>query len=272
MADLDAASLQDVRDFFKTYYAPNNAAIAVVGDFNEAATKKKIEKYFGDIPKQKSPPPVDMTEQPLGGEKRREITDPLARLTRYEAAYKTVTGDDPDVPALTVLGSILSRGRTGRLYSAIVEKRLATNISAGGFPSRGPGAFSFSATLPPGGDVAALEKAIEAEIARVQADGVTDEEITKARIQARAGAVIGGGRGRGGGGGGGILTALGRANQLSQNAVYWNDPGRMNTNLARLEAVTAADVKRVAVKYLTKDNRVVVICRPEEEPDDMGGF
>src|SRR5438105_12426032 len=103
MADLNAATLEDVRQFFKTYYAPNNACIAVVGDFNEANAKRLIEKHFGAIPRQPAPPPVVVNEQPLAAEKRKVLADPLARLTRYEAAYKTVPGDHPDASALQVL-------------------------------------------------------------------------------------------------------------------------------------------------------------------------
>ena len=272
--DLDAATLEDVRAFHEAYYAPNNAAIAVVGDFDEGAAKKKIEHYFGDIPRHATPPPPDLTEKPLAGEQRKTITDPLARAIRYEAAYKTVDGSDPDSYALQVLGSILSRGRTSRLYKAIIEKGLATNAVAGGFAERGPALFSCSATVPADGDVNAVEKAFDAEIAGIQADGVTDEEIKRARTQALAAAIVGGGgRGRGGGGGpgGGLMTVLGRANALTQNAIFFNDPGRINTNLTRLEAVTAADVQRVARKYLVKENRVVVIALPEPD-SSFGGF
>ncbi len=270
MADLNAATLDDVRSFFKTYYAPNNACISVVGDFKESDAKKLIEKYFGSIPRQSQPPEPDLTEQPLNGEKRKALSDKLARLTRYEAAYKTVPGNHADAAALQVLGTILSSGRTGRLYSAIVEKRLALNASAIGFSSRGPGLFSFSATLPPGGNVDALEKALDAEVSNVLAEGVTGAEIKRAKAQARARTLVGGG-GPGGGGGGGLQTALGRAIMLSQNAVFFDDPGRMNTQLQRLEAVTAADVKRVANKYLTKQNRVVVIANPEIDLDNLPG-
>jgi zinc protease len=267
MQDLNAATLNDVKAFFQTYYAPNNAALAVVGDFDEAKAKKLVEKYFGGIARQPDPPPVDTNEPPPSGEKRKEITDPLARLTRYEAAYKTVSGDDPDSYALTILGSILSRGRTGRITMAITEKRLATNANAGGQMGRGPGLFSFSATIPPGADYGPVEKAFEDIIADIQKNGITADEIRKAKTQARATTLIGfgGGGRRGGGGRGGIQTALGRANQLTQNAVFFNDPGRMNTQLAKLEAVTAEDVKRVAIKYLNKNNRVVIICDPEDE-------
>jgi predicted Zn-dependent peptidase len=272
MEDLNAATLDDVRSFFKTYYAPNNACMAVVGDFTEATAKRLIVKYFGTIPQQPTPPTVDVTEQPIGGEKRKEITDNLARLTRLEIAYKTVPGDNPDSFALQMLGSILSSGRTGRLHDALVEKRLALNANAGGFAGRGPSLFSFSAMLPPSSSPDAVQKVWDTEIARIQADGVTEAELKKARAQARARLLVGGGPGGGGGGRfGGLSTALGRANALTQNAIFFNDPGRINTQLPRLEAVTAEDIKRVANQYLIKDNRVIVVDAPPADPDAVLG-
>jgi zinc protease len=273
MDDLNAANLDDLKGFFKTYYAPNNAVLAVVGDFTEGDAKAKIAKYFGPIPQQPTPPPVDTAETMGTGEQRKNLTDPLARQTRYEAAYTTVAGEDPDFYPLQILGTILSSGRTSPIYQDIVEKRLAIQANAGTFPSRGPALFSCSATLLPGADIAPLEKAFDAEISRVQTSGVTPEELAKARIQVRASQLVGGRGGRGGGGGGGpaILTALGKANSLSQDTVFFNDPGRINTNIDKLEAVTAADVQRVAKKYLVKENRVVVIDQPAAGQDDFGG-
>jgi predicted Zn-dependent peptidase len=269
MADLNAATLDDVRSFFKTYYAPNNACVAVVGDFSEADAKRKIERYFGSISRQPDPPPVDVAEQPIEGEKRKVLSDPLARLPRWEAAYKTVPGNDPDFESLSMLGTILSSGRTSRLYNAIVDKRIALSAQAGVFSSRGPALFSFSATLPPGGDVKPLEAAIDAEIARIQTQGVTDEEVRRAKTQARARMIVGFGGGRGGGGGG-LQSVLGRAQALAQNAVFWNDPGRANTQLQRIEKLTADDVKRVANKYLDRGHRVVVIVYPAIDQNEPG--
>ena len=263
MDDLNAATLDDVKAFFKTYYAPNNAALAVVGDFDEAAAKKKIEKVFGGIPRQPSPPVPDLTEAPIVGEKRKELTDKLARLTRYSANYKTVAGDAPDAEALTLLGSILSGGRTSRLHTAIVETKIALNASAGGIGGRGPGLFSFDATVPPNGSVDAIEKAFDAQIALLQTDGVTEAELQKAKTQARARLLSGGGGGRFGG----LQTALGRANALTQNAIFYNDPNRVNTQLSRLEAVTVADIKRVVNQYLNRQNRVVVTDSPQAADD-----
>ncbi len=178
------------------------------------------------------------------------MTDPLARLTRYEAAYRCVLGNDPDYYPLEVLATILSRGRSSRLYQALVEKKLALNVSAFMQDSRGPGLFSVMAMLPPGGKVEPVESAITEAIARIQADGVTPEELERAHVQLRAGSLFR------------LQTALGRANALSADAVYYNDPNRINTLSQRYQAVTAADVQRVARKYLNKDNRVVLITEP----------
>ena len=261
MDDLNAATLDDVKSFFKTYYAPNNAALAVVGDFNEAEAKRKIEKVFGSIPRQPAPPAPDLTETPIVGEKRKVLTDKLARLTRYEMAFKTVSGDHPDAEPLALLGSILSGGRTSRLYTALVEPKIALNATAGGGAGRGPGLFSFSAVVPPMGSVDDIEKAFSTEISKLLTDGVTEAELQKAKTQARARRLSGGGGGRFGG----LQTALGRANALTQNAIFYNDPNRVNTQITRLEAVTLADIKRVANQYLNTPNRVIVIDGPEPD-------
>ena len=270
MDDLNAATLDDVQSFCKTYYSPNNAVIAIAGDFKEGDAKKKVEKYFGEIPRQADAPTPDLTEHMGTEEQRKTITDTLARQIRYEAAYKTVSGDDPDAPALQMIGNILSRGRTGRLYKAITEKRIAQSSTAGGQTGRGPGLFSLSATLGGNNKVEDVEKAFDEEIAKIQADGVTEDEIKKAKTQAITGFIVGGGGGRGGGRRGSGNTALSKANALSQNAVFWNDPGRGNKSLERTLAVTAADIQRVAKKYLVKANRVVVVVMPYSTPDDGG--
>ncbi len=250
LADLDAASLDDLRQFFKTYYAPNNAALALVGDFDVRAAKQKIEKYFGGIARQPAPAPVVFNEPAPPGERRKTLSDPLARLPQVNVAYRTVSGNEADYFALEMLGVILGRGRTSRLYQALVERNLALSAFAGAQESRGPGLFHVGMTLPPGSDPARAEQAVDEEIARVQTGGVTSDEMSKARAQERAAAV------------GQLQTTLGRANALSQYAVFYNDPGRINTELTRLQAVTADDVRRVARKYLTSANRVVVIVQP----------
>ena len=138
MADLSAATVDDVAAFFKTYYAPNNAVIAIVGDVDTKTTLEKVRKYFERIPSQPAPPAVDMTEPPQTEERRATLEDPLARLPRVDMAYKVPPSSSPDDDALTVLATILSGGRSSRFYEAIVrQKQLATNVSAGSSESRG---------------------------------------------------------------------------------------------------------------------------------------
>jgi zinc protease len=250
MADLNAATLQDVRDFFRIYYAPNNAALALAGDFEPSQAKELIKKYFGGIPRQPAPPKVEIHEAPATAEQRKTLSDPLARLPRYTSVYRTVSGADADYYPLALLAGLLGRGRTARLYPPLVETRQALGVSASMLESRGPGLFLISATLPAKGEVAAVEQGIDREIERLARDGVTEAELAKAKAQARAQAVDR------------LRTALGRANLLSQYAVFYGDPERINTLLPRLERVTTDDIRRVARKYLTKENRSVVISQP----------
>src|SRR5262245_47762677 len=129
MADLSAATVDDVAGFFKTYYAPNNAVIAVVGDVDTKATLAKVEKYFGAIPSQPAPPKVDTAEPEQKEERRTTIEDGLARLPRLDIAYKIPPGSSPDTEALGVLTSVLSNGRSSRFYESLVrQKQLAPNV------------------------------------------------------------------------------------------------------------------------------------------------
>lgn len=254
MADLNAADLDDVRRFFRTYYAPNNAALALVGDFDVAEARRKIEKYFGAIPRQPAPPPVNVAQPPLNGERRKTLHDPLAPLPQIRMAYRTVPGDHPDFFALAVLGGILGGGRTARLYLALVETDRATSAGAGLAESRGPSLLFVTASLPRGGKPEEVEAVIDREIARLRRDGVTEAELAKVKTQARAAFV------------GGLESAQSRANVLSQYAIYYNDPNRINTELGSLQKVTAEDVRRVAQKYLARENRAVVTVLPGSGP------
>src|SRR6476661_6238141 len=151
MADLSAASVDDVAAFFKMYYAPNNAVVGIVGDIDTKTTLAKMEKYFGAIPAQPAPPKVDMTEPPQKEERRLTLEDGLARLPRLDMAYKIPPSSSPDTDALTVLGTILSGGRSSRFYESIVrQKQLSTGVAAGSDGSRGPGLFAISGTALPG--------------------------------------------------------------------------------------------------------------------------
>ena len=162
MADLSAASVADVAAFFKTYYAPNNAVVAIVGDVDTKATLAKMEKFFGGIARQPAPPTVDMTEPAQEAERRLTLEDPLARLSRIDMAYKIPSGSSPDSDVLSVLGSILSSGRSSRFYESIVrQKQLATTANAGAGETRGPGLFGIVAMAAPGKTLPDVEAGIE---------------------------------------------------------------------------------------------------------------
>ena len=143
MADLNAASLADVAQFFKTYYAPNNAVLSLVGDFKTPEALAKIKKYFEDIPSQPAPPSVDMSEPAQTAERRTVVEDSFARLPRLDIVYKTVPANTPDWYALDMLGDILFGGTSSRLYQKLVkEKAVALQVAGGIDLRRGPVAVS----------------------------------------------------------------------------------------------------------------------------------
>jgi zinc protease len=251
MADLDAATVEDVKAFFKTYYAPNNAVLALVGDLDTQKTLALVKKYFENIPRQAPPPPVDETEPPQKQEKRTTVEDRLARMPRLDMAYHVPAGNTPDSFALSVLGSILSGGESSRLYQKLVkESEVATSASAGYDQRRGPSLFRFIAMPRPGKTLEEVEKAIDQEIARIQNEPPTEAEMRRVRNSARSSVVAV------------RESSLSLAVQLGQYAVYFNDPNLINTRLDKIMAVTPADVQRVARKYLVPNERTVVYTRP----------
>lgn len=252
MEDLNAASVEDVASFFKLYYAPNNAVLTLVGDFNTDDALKKIRQNFEAIPKQPTPPAVDMTEPAQKAERRADVEDTLARAPQVDIAFKAVPGNTADFYALQVLSASLQSGQSSRLYQALVkDKQLVTSV--GGFmdEKRGTGALYISATLKPGGKPADVEAVIYDEIARLQKEGIADWELQKAKNNTRRTFING------------LQSSLSRAVSIGQYTVYYNEPNLINTRLDKVNAVTRADVQRVADKYLTASNRSVVITIPK---------
>ena len=255
MDDLNAASLQDVTQFFKTYYAPNNAVLVLVGDFKTPEAMEKIKKYFEDIPSQPVPPAVDMTEPAQNAERRSQIEDAFARLPRLDVVYKTVPANTPDWYALDMLGDILFSGPSSRMYQKLVkEKPLALQVAGGMDLRRGTSLFQGFALLRPGQDAGEVEKLMYEEFDRVKQDGVTRAEMDKVRIQddlqqARS-----------------LTSTLGRAMMLGRYAVFFHDPTLVNTILKNYDGVTSADIQRVARKYLGSAQRTVLLTTPKAQP------
>jgi predicted Zn-dependent peptidase len=259
MEDLNAASEQDIKDFFRIYYAPNNAVLVVVGDFKTKDALALVRKYFESIPRQPDPPPDDQTEPAPKGEQRVTLSDPLARATQVAIAYKTVPGNTPDFYALQVLSAALQGGQSSRLYQKLVrDKELVTSVGGFNAEMRGPGAFYITATLRPGAKPDEVEAIIYDEIDRLKNEAIADWELQKSKSATRRAFLQNGQR------------SLSTAIVIGQYAVYYNDPGLINTRLDKVSAVTKADVQRVAEKYLTKENRVVVITNPAPRGSGVG--
>jgi zinc protease len=248
MDDLNAASVEDARQFFKTYYAPNNAVLVLVGDFRTEDALARVRKYFEPIPRQPAPPPVDAAEPEQKEERRATIEDPLARLARVQIAFKTAPGATPDHYALRVLSAALQSGQSSRLYQRLVkEKELVTAVGGFAEESRGAGGFYIQATLRPNVKPEDVEAAVYEEIERLKREPIADWELEKAINSTRAAFINS------------VGTSLERANQIAEFAVYFKDPGLVNTLPEKVAAVTKDDVRRVAEKYLKQTNRTVVV-------------
>ena len=254
MADLNAATESDVQDFFRIYYAPNNAVVTLVGDLDPAEALEKVKKYFGDIPSQPAPPKPDLTEPEHYGERRETMMDPLARLPMILMAFHIPPGNTADSYALQVLENILSTGESSRLYQHLVkDKQLATSIDAQVDSRTGDSLFYLVAVPRPGVKPEDVENAIEEEIAAVKKDGVTDAEMEKARAQFRRNQIQA------------RQSALYTAMRIGDYTVKFDDPNLINTIFDKFNAVTAAQVKEVADKYLITRQQAVVIDLPAQQ-------
>lgn len=260
MDDLNAATVEDVSEFFKMYYAPNNAVLVLVGDFKTADALAKIRSSFESIPRQPTPPPVDMNEPAQKAERRATVDDMLARAPRVDLAFKAVPGNTSDFYALQVLSAVLQSGQSSRLYQKLVkEKEMVTGV--GGFmdEKRGVGALYTNATLRPNVKTEDVEAAIYAEIEQLKKEPIADWELQKAKNTTRRNLING------------LQSSLSRAITIGQYTTYYNDPNLINERLNKVAAVTKEDVQRVANKYLVDTNRTVVITMPKAKATPATG-
>lgn len=252
MEDLNAATVQDAEAFFRTYYAPNNAVVALVGDFKTDVALGLIKKYFEKIPAHSPPSVPDMTEPEQKGERRKVIEDSFARTPRVDIVYKIPPGNTPDWYALDVLGHVLSDGVSSRLYQKFVkEKELALSVFADANEQRGPSLFWFSVMARPNTDLGELEKLLYDEIARVQNEPVADWELKKVQMQLRRQRAQQ------------LYSSRSRANALGHFTVYYNHPDLINSMWRQYERVSKADLQRVARSYFTETRRTVVTTLPK---------
>ena len=252
MADLNAASVQDVQQFFKTYYAPNNAVIAVVGDFKTSEALKKLEQYFGNIPAQPPAPPLEVTEPKQQAERRLTITDDFAKLPMLTIAFKTTPANTPSFFALDLFMNMLCDGKSSRLYERLIKKdKIAVQVEGDMQPRRGTSMAEIEVVSPLGTNPKRVEAAVYEEILDLATKGPEDWEMEKVRNGERKRQV------------GTTSSDLNRAITIAQDAVFFNDPMLMYTEVKRYEAVTKDDIQRAAQQYLIENNRSVLMTLPK---------
>jgi predicted Zn-dependent peptidase len=255
MEDLDAASLDDVRTFFATYYAPNNAVVSVAGDCEHDQVRAWVDRYFGPIPPNLAIPPLpDMSLPPVIGEERREVVYDNVPLPRVCFGFRAPAFGDPRVDAIDVATNLLSGGKSSRLHRRLVrEERLAQDVVIATLPATGGASAVFGwATVRPGVDVAAVEAAYLDELEKLATEAPTDDEMVRAKALTEADEL------------GALSRVEERADRLSMYATLFDDPGLINRILGRYLSVTAEDIRSVAREVFRADNRVVLTYLPKD--------
>lgn len=257
MADLSAASLADVQNFFKTYYAPNNATLTIAGDFDPAAAKKMVAQYFGNIPR--------------GPEVKRRMTVPAVRiprdtflvledkvqLPRLFYTWHSVKGFSGDDAALDILAQVLANDKNSRLYKKLVyDLQIAQNVRAFQDGSRLDGKFQLDVTPKPGQKVADIDRIVQSEIANVISNGIISRELQRAQNLYKASFLNR------------LASVLGKAEVLNSYNYFVGSPDFVQQDAARYERVTAADVQRVAKTYLGRP-KIVLTVVPEGKKEMM---
>lgn len=252
MEDLKAATLTDVQEFFRTYYAPNNAVLTLVGDVKPEQALGKVKQYFGSIPSRQIPPGPDLSEPKQQGERRKTLEDSFAQTPRIDVVYRIPAGNTPDWYAMYVLGNVLGSGQSSRMYQGLVkDKELAVSASAFADESRGPSLFGLGIQARPGKDLKEVEKQAYAEIDRLKSEPIADWELEKVRMASKRQTAQR------------LEGTLYRAIFIGQMAVYYNDPNLINQRFDKISSVTREDIQRVAKLYLTEDNRTVITTLPQ---------
>ena len=253
MEDLDAASLDDVRHFFETYYVPNNAVLSVVGDCEHDQVRAWVDRYFGAIPANPAIPPVpDLSLPPVIGEEKREVVEEKVPLPRVCFAFRSPAFGDPRLDALDVATQLLAGGKSARLTRRLVrDERIAQDVMIATVPAVGGASVLLGyATVRPGVDVAAVEAAYLEELAKLAAEPPSEDEMVRARALTEADEL------------GALARVEERADRLSMYATLFDDPGMVNTVLPRYLSVTAEQVRAAAEAVFRADNRVVLTYLP----------
>jgi zinc protease len=258
-ADIEAARIADIRDFHQQFYTPNNASIAIAGDFDPAKLKELLMKYFGPIPAGPKVDPVQVTTPPITAQRRATVTDTV-KLPQLTIAWLTPKVYTPEMYDVDAAVFALGGAKASRLKQALVYKtQVAQRATCSNRSYQLNGVTECTITAKPGVKLEDLEATVWAEIAKLQTEGPTTEEVEASKAQSLTRKITGLQRL---GGFGGVADTLDEYNQ------YTGDPGYLPKDVAAEEAVTPASAKAAAAKYLTKESAVVVYCVPGKKVTD----
>jgi len=259
LAEINAATIDDVRSFFKTFYSPNNAVLTIVGDVDANDVKKMVEKHFGGIPAQAAPPKPDLSEPAQTKEKRIQQKDKLANLPAIAIGYHIPAQESPDFPAMALLVQILQGDDSSRLYQRLIKEKEfcldltgALNYFGNEFDYSGPMIMTTRTTYKPGHTADEVIREIDSVIAEIAQKGVTEKELADAKVSGRSGYYAQ------------LETSFGKMHLLSSLALFRDDPNQINTLLAPFDKVTTAQIKAAAAKYLVASNRTIIDRVPEK--------
>ena len=251
--DLTAASLEDIEQFFRTFYTPDNAVLTIAGDFDAAEARALVEQYFGDIPRGAGKPPLAPMAVPARfGGWRREVVEDDVMLPRLFLAFRSPTFGTDGYYAASVCGAVLGMRRGSRLHRTLVrEQEIASEANAFTFDlSKGSDLLIIDVTARPGVSVERLETAVTAQVDQLRREGVTSAEVERAVALIETDFVSA------------MQSAGERADKLSQFATYFSDPALANVQADRYRAVTAGAVNAFAREALGTDNRVSLVYVP----------
>ncbi len=251
MEDLDAATVEDIQEFFRIYYAPNNAVLSIAGDFDSSETRALIDKYFGTIPSQPEPPPVDVSEPKEVASPQDVFVDKLAPVPAFALGWKVPARRTPEFYALSLASHLLFEGESARLYQKLVKgEESVVQIQGGIDERRGPSGLFIVVIPKPDREGPEIRDNIFDEIRQLATTGPSDEEMEKLRHNLFNAAV----RSR--------QSSLFRAQQIAEFALYDSDPELFNTDLQNYLDVTATQIREVVANHLDTDNRVLLEIVP----------
>ena len=256
LADLDAATLQDVKDFYKRWYVPNNVTVTISGDFDKAEAKAMVEKYFGEIPKGDDIPPYDAKPGFLSESLNFYHEDNFATVPQLSLTWPTVEQYHPDSYALNILLSYLTEGKSAPLNEVMIdEDKVTSSVSGFNYTKEIAGEFYLFISPNEGEDIDVLMPSLEKGFARFEENGMSQDDLDRIKAGIEVDFY------------GNVQSALGKAIQLAEYNVYTDNPGFYKKDIARIQAVTTDDVMRVYNQYIKDKPSIAVSFTPKGDPE-----